>query len=121
MLRSSIVEGRSIDPVTTDGPSHDVTNDLLVPGCMCAIVANEKSTNTVWFVKILEKREADQPYTDYYSFIVAKDQEFFSGKCWNKLAKHLFKKRKLCFSTRPVLFILSLTLKKTKAYIAFRN
>ena len=42
MLRSSIVEGRSIDPVTTDGPSHDVTNDLLVPGCICAIVAKWK-------------------------------------------------------------------------------
>ena len=72
--------GSSIDPLTPDGPSHDVTNDFLVPGCICAIAASEKSIDTVWFVKILEKREADQPYTDDYSLTVAKDQEFFSGK-----------------------------------------
>ena len=54
--------------LTVDG--YSVTNDFLVPGCICA----QKWTNTVWFVKILERRQADQTYT------FAKDQEFFSGK-----------------------------------------
>ena len=80
VLHSSVVEGTSIDPSTADGPSHDVTNDFLVPGCICAIAASEKSTDTVWFVKILKRHEADQPYTDDYSFTVAKGQWFFSGK-----------------------------------------
>ena len=51
---------------------HDVTNDFLVPGCICAIAASVKSANTVWFVKILERCKADQPYTDDYGFTVAK-------------------------------------------------
>ena len=45
-----------------------------MPDCICAIAPSEKSTDTVWFVKILERREADQPYTDGYGFTVAKSQ-----------------------------------------------
>ena len=48
-------EGSSIYPPTADGPSDDVTNDFLVPGCICAIAASEKSTGTAWFVKVLER------------------------------------------------------------------
>ena len=73
MLYLSIVEGSSIDRPTADGLSHDVTNDLIVAGCICAIAASEKSTDTIWFDKILEKHEADQPYADDYEFTVAKD------------------------------------------------
>ena len=56
--------GSSIDPPTGEGPSHDVTNNFLVPGCICAISASEKSADTGCFVKILERHEGDQPYTD---------------------------------------------------------
>ena len=51
-----------------------------MPDCICAIAPSEKPIDTVWFVKILERREADQPYTDGYSFTVAKSQEFLSRK-----------------------------------------
>ena len=71
---SSIVEGSFIDSPTADGSSHDVTNDFLVPGCICAIVPSKKWTDIVWFVKILERCEAGQPYTDNYRFAAAKDQ-----------------------------------------------
>ena len=54
----------SIVPPIADDLSHDVTFDFLVPGCICAIATSEKSIDTVWFVKILEKPEAHQPYTD---------------------------------------------------------
>ena len=80
LLHSSIVQGSSIDPPTADGPSDDIKNDFLVPDCIWAIFASKKSTDTVSFVKILEKRETGQLYTDDYGFTVAKDQEFFSGK-----------------------------------------
>ena len=80
MLHSSIILVSSIDPPCVDGPSHDITSDFLVPGCICAIASSEKSTDTVWFVKILKRHEADQPYTDNKGFTVAEGQEFFSGK-----------------------------------------
>ena len=67
--------GSSIDPPTADGLSHGVTNDFLVQGCICAIAASEKWTDAVWFVKILEKREADEPYTDNYSLTVVKGKK----------------------------------------------
>ena len=37
-----------------------------MPGYIYAIAASVKSTDTDWFVKILERREANQPYTDSY-------------------------------------------------------
>ena len=48
--------GSSTGPPTANGPSHDVTNDFLVSGCIYAIATSEKSTDTVWLVKILEKQ-----------------------------------------------------------------
>ena len=53
VLCSSIVVGSSIDPPTAEGPSHDVTNNFLVLGCVCAIAASEKSTDIICFVNIL--------------------------------------------------------------------
>ena len=47
--------GSSIDHPFADGPSHDVTNDFLLPGCVWIIAASEKSTDTIWFVEILER------------------------------------------------------------------
>ena len=44
--------GSSVDSPTAEGPSHDVTNNLVL-GCVCAIAASEKSTDTIWFVNIL--------------------------------------------------------------------
>ena len=79
MFFSSIFEGSSIDSPTADGSSH-VTNNFLVPGCICEIATGEKSTDTVWFVKILERLEADQLYTDNDGFTVAKGQKNFIGK-----------------------------------------
>ena len=72
--------GSSSDPPNADDPFYDVKNDFLVPGFICAIAASEKSTDTVWFVKILERCEADQPHTDNYCLTVAKGQQFFSGR-----------------------------------------
>ena len=66
--------GSSSDPPNADGPSYDVKNDFLVAGFICAIAASEKSTDTVWFVKILERCEADQPYTDDNCLTAAKGQ-----------------------------------------------
>ena len=48
--------------------------------CICAIAAIEKSTDTFWFIKIIERREVDQPYTDDYVYTVAKGQKIFSAK-----------------------------------------
>ena len=70
----------SINPPAATGSFHDVTNDFLVPGCICAIAASEKSIDTVWFVKILEKHVADQPYTDDYRLTVAKGQKKIQWK-----------------------------------------
>ena len=81
MLHSSIVEDFLIDPSTADSTYHDVTNYFLVPSCIFVIAASEKPTDTVWFVKIFERREAvDQPHTDDYGLSVAKGREFFSEK-----------------------------------------
>ena len=52
-LHSSIAEGSSIDPPTADGPSHDVTNDVLEQTYICTIA--EKLTDAVWFSKILKR------------------------------------------------------------------
>ena len=92
-LLSSIVQASSVDPPTADGPSPNVANDFLVPGCICEIAASENSTDTVWFVKIFESSEADQPYTDDYSFTSAKGQKIFSGKYMEQAETsfHLFK------------------------------
>ena len=59
-----MIGSSSYSPPPTDGPSHDVTNAFLVPGCIFAIVASENSPDTVCFVKIHERCEADQPYID---------------------------------------------------------
>ena len=74
VLYLSIVKGFLIDPPTAGGPAHDVTNDFFVPGHICAIAASEKSTYIVCVVKIIERHETDQPYTDDYGFTVAKGQ-----------------------------------------------
>ena len=63
---------------------------------MQLLQVSEKSTDTVWFVKILERHETDQPYTDNYCLTAVKGQYFFSGSIWNELVKqdtkHFFKK-----------------------------
>ena len=97
MHRSSITESSSIDPLTDDGPSNYAKNYFLVPGSTYAIAAREKLTDTVWFVKIPERPEADQPYTDDYGFTVPKRPIIFqSESIWSMLAKqdtkHIFKK-----------------------------
>ena len=109
----------SIDPPAATGSFHDVTNDFLVPGCICAIAASEKSIDTVWFVKILEKHVADQPYTDDYRLTVAKGQKKFSGRYleWASETRHKIyfsRNEQDCFSTRPALSIFLLTLKMNK-------
>ena len=109
-----------IDPPTGDGISHDVTNDFLVPGCICALAANENSTDTVWFVKILERCEVDQPYTDDYGLRVAKEQEFFSEKYLEWVGKTRHKTsfqemRKTMFLYKTGFVYPFLTLKKSKS------
>ena len=74
LLYLSIVQHSSINPSTAEGLSDDVTNDVLAPGCICEIGGGEKSTDTIWFVRILERCEADLRYTIDYSFKVAKGQ-----------------------------------------------
>ena len=71
MLYSSIVQHSSINPSTADGLSNDVRNGFLVPGCICAFAASECSTDTVCFVKIFERHDADQLYADDYGVTVA--------------------------------------------------
>ena len=59
-------------------------------------VACEKSTDRVWFVMIIERCEADQPYTDDMAFQLQKANNFSVENIWTKLAKqdikHLSKK-----------------------------
>ena len=43
-----------------DASIEKAVNDFLVPGCISAIAADDKSTDTVWFVKIIERCEADK-------------------------------------------------------------
>ena len=92
VLHSSIVEGLLIDPSTGDSTyhDHDVTNYFLVASCIFVIAASEKATDTVWFVEIFERREADQPYTDDYGLLAAKGREFFSEKYleWASKTRH---------------------------------
>ena len=71
MLHSSIVQHSSIDPSTADGRSNDARNGFLVPGCICAFAVSESSTDTVCFVKIFERHDADQLYADDYGVTVA--------------------------------------------------
>ena len=65
-----VLEGSSTEPSTADA-SHDVTNDHLVPGCVCATAAHEILTDTVWFVKILERYEwhVHKYQTHFWGFV----------------------------------------------------
>ena len=51
-----------------------------MPGCICAIAADDKSTDTIWFVKIIERCETDKQCTNDYGHTVAQGNEYFSGK-----------------------------------------
>lgn len=71
MLHSSIVQHSSIDPSTAGDSSNDARKGFLVPGCICAFSASESSTDTLCFVKIFERHDADQLYADDYGVTVA--------------------------------------------------
>ena len=61
-----------------------------MPACICAIAADDKSTDTVWLVKIIERCEADKQCTDVYGHTVAQGNEYFSGKYleWKSETRH---------------------------------
>ena len=77
-LRSSTVAENTTD--NADASIKKAVNDFLVPAYICAIAADDKSTDTVWLVKIIERCEADKQCTDVYGHTVAQGNEYFSGK-----------------------------------------
>ena len=93
-----------------------------MPGCICAIAADDKSTDTVWFVKIAERSEADKKCTNDYGHTVRQGNEYFSGKYleWENETRHKtsFKemKKKQCSFTELVLYTPLLILKRVKTY-----
>ena len=56
---------------------------FLLPGSVCAIAADRKSTDTVWFIKIKEEKKADvprhQPLTDDYGDMVSSGLSYIEG------------------------------------------
>ena len=56
-------------------------------------VACEKSADRVWFVKIIERCEADQPYTDDMAFQLQKANNFqwkIFGTSWQNKTQNIF-------------------------------
>ena len=118
MLSSSIVKGSSIDSLTSDGPSHDVTSNFLVPGFMCNCFKWKVNRNNLVYY---DSWKTSSISTIYWQLQLQKAKDFSVESVWNELeeqhTKHLFKTwRKLCFSTMPILSILLSTLKKIKTY-----
>ena len=53
---------------------NDVTHEFLLPGSVCAIAADKKSTDTVWLVKIFEETVAKGNISDDYGHVVLDGQ-----------------------------------------------
>ena len=77
-LWSSTVAENTID--NADASIEKAVNDFLVPRCICAIAIDDKSTDTVCFLKIIERCEADKQCIKNYVHTVAQGNEYFSGK-----------------------------------------
>ena len=78
------------EPVITDEDDDKRVNEFLLPGSICAIAADTKSIDTVWFVKIVCEQDAEEDVVDDYGFRVALGQRYLKGhyveqsKCTNK-------------------------------------
>ena len=88
-------------------PSNDdvaeVDKEFVLPGSVCAIAASEKSSDTVWFVRIESEEETlQEATTDDYGHTIIPGQKFFKGRYLEKVSTkkntQIFKEmRKLTF------------------------
>ena len=87
-LWSSTVAENTID--NADALMKKAVNDFLVPGCICAIDTDDKLTGAIWFVKIIERCEADKQCINDYGHTVAQGNQYFSGKYleWESETRH---------------------------------
>ena len=60
-------------------------NEFLLPGSVCAIAADEKSADMVWFVYIECEKEAGKDEIDSYGHIGAEGHNFICGKYLEKI------------------------------------
>ena len=65
-------------------PSNDdvaeVDKEFILPGSVCAIAASEKSSDTVWFVRIESEETLQEATTDDYGHTIIPRQKFFKGR-----------------------------------------
>ena len=54
-------------------------SEFLLPNSVCDITANSKSSDTVWFVLILEQKVAKSNEADDYGYIIPKECSFIKG------------------------------------------
>ena len=54
-------------------------NEFILPGSICALAADQKSPDTVWFVKIVEQIVPTTEMTDDYGHKVIQGQVCFKG------------------------------------------
>lgn len=79
-----------------DVTDEEIDKEFILPGSICAIAANEKSIDTVWFVKIIAEEETSQnEIIDDYGFKIIPGQKFFTGNFLEKVStkrnKQLYK------------------------------
>ena len=78
------------EPVIADEDDNKPVTEFLLPGSICAIAADTKSIDIVWFVKIVCEQEAAEDVVNDYGFRVALGQRYLKGhyleqsKCTNK-------------------------------------
>ena len=70
-------------PVSSDSGSSD-HNEFILPGSICALAADQKSPDTVWFIKIDERIVPTAEMTDDYGHKVIQGQVCFKGRYLEK-------------------------------------
>ena len=85
-LKSTSLRSSSVAPnpdqnkaAALDKPD-DVKHEFLLPGSVCVIAADEKSTDTAWLVKIFEETVAKDNISDHYGHVVLDGQRYIDGR-----------------------------------------
>jgi hypothetical protein len=63
-----------------DANEVEVVNEFLLPGSVCAIAATEKSSDTVWFLKIVQQSVAEQNLYDGHGHCILEGNSYIEGK-----------------------------------------
>ena len=87
-----------------------------MPGSVCAIAADEKSTDTVWLVKIFEETVAKGNISDHYCHLVLDGQRYIDGPYLEFHTTTFLKKCRKRFS-----FTISVTHRTAPVTICFNS